>query len=286
MPESKAAATPGTGSTRRRGFSNQFVFAKVMFDNVELCRELIEVVLDMRISHVEHMEVETCRPQIDKRSVRFDVFLEGDGASFEVEMQAYDEGHLPQRMRYYRSQIDRLSLSKGMALAELKPVYIIFICTYDPFGRGLPVYTFRSTCSEDPTVPFDDGAVSVALNASGDLSMTSEPIAELLQYVATGRTDGALSARLDQAVDEAYRDEEWVRRMDMIEWEMENMRRAAETRGNAEGFNKGLSEGLREGLSEGTATEHARIIALVNSMRETGYPDGEILAAVCAEATA
>ena len=41
------------------------------------------------------------------------------------------------------------NLLRGQSYAELKESYVIFICTQDPFGKDLPVYTFRNVCSED-----------------------------------------------------------------------------------------------------------------------------------------
>ena len=53
------------------------------------------------------------------------------------------------------------NLLRGQSYAELKESYVIFICTQDPFGVGLPVYTFRSVCSEDGSILLDDKSVKV-----------------------------------------------------------------------------------------------------------------------------
>ena len=53
------------------------------------------------------------------------------------------------------------NLLRGQSYAELKESYVIFICTQDPFGVGLPVYTFRSVCSEDDSILLDDKSVKV-----------------------------------------------------------------------------------------------------------------------------
>lgn len=45
--------------------------------------------------------------------------------------------------------IDLNHLEMGMPYRELKECYIIFICTFDPFGKGMHRYTFRNTCQED-----------------------------------------------------------------------------------------------------------------------------------------
>jgi len=143
---SKPAAT-------RKPFSNRYVFAKVMQDNPDLCKAVIERVLDMEVGAIESVEVESEAVGITRRGVRFDVFMRGGGASFEVEMQTYEQEELPLRMRYYRSRLDGRALSKGERFSALRPVYVIFICTTDPFGAGLPVYTFESVCREVIPLP-------------------------------------------------------------------------------------------------------------------------------------
>lgn len=239
--------------TGRLPFSNRYVFAKVMQDNPELCREMIERILGMPIRRIERIEVESEEASIARRSVRFDVFLQSDDAAFEVEMQAYEQRSLPKRMRYYRSQLDRRLLRKGAGFDELKPVYVIFICTYDPFGKMLPVYTFRSRCDEDPRLVFDDGSVDVVLNAAGDLSMASPDIACLLQFVGTDAVVDSFTGRLQEAVDDAYRDEEWMMGMSWLDWDIRDAKAAAAKEGRAEGLAAGHAEGLAEGRAEGRA---------------------------------
>ena len=59
-------------------------------------------------------------------------------------MQA-TEGHenLQKRTRYYQGLIDIDLIDKGAAYDKLNPTYIIFICTFDPYGRNRNMYTFR-----------------------------------------------------------------------------------------------------------------------------------------------
>ena len=275
---------------KRLPFSNRYVFAKVMQDNPDLCKEVIERILNMKIGRIRSIEVESEATEILYRGVRFDVFMQGDDAAFEVEMQTYEQEGLPLRMRYYRSQLDRRTLSKGDPFSRLKPVYVIFICLNDHFGAGLPVYTFKSTCREDPSVAFDNGACDIVLCADGDLSQTTRGIADLLEFVRTNKaTDGDdLTGRLADAVEEAHRDEEWVRSMNMLDWDFEDARRAASAQGHAvglaEGRKAGLAEGREAGLAEGReageASERARTASLMQKMQEAGCTAEEIVRAM------
>lgn len=222
---------------KRYPISNRYVFAKVMQDNPDLCQEMIEQILDMKVGRIKTIEVESESTSIIHRGVRFDVFLQGDEAAFEVEMQTYEQEDLPRRMRFYRSQLDRRMLGKGEAFGGLKPVYVIFICLHDYFEHGLPVYTFESTCQEDPTVAFENGVHDIVLCADGDLSRASADVAALLEYVSTNRagSEDSLTGRLAQAVEDAYRDEEWVSSMSRLDWDLEDARRYAAAQGREEG---------------------------------------------------
>lgn len=44
----------------------------------------------------------------------------------------------------------------------------MFICTEDPFGKNLPIYTFENTCRENTNVLLGDETVKVIINAQGD----------------------------------------------------------------------------------------------------------------------
>ena len=79
-----------------------------------------------------------------------DVYVEDDqNTVFNLEMQTSDNRNLPKRMRYYQGVIDLNILQKGQDYTKLKKSYVIFICTFDPFGEGRHIYTFCNTCQEN-----------------------------------------------------------------------------------------------------------------------------------------
>ena len=57
--------------------------------------------------------------------------------------------------------IDVEQLSKGKSYSSLKESWIVFFCTFDPFGQGLPVYTVRQTYEEAHEAKYDDGTHKV-----------------------------------------------------------------------------------------------------------------------------
>ena len=66
----------------------------------------------------------------------------------------YEE--LPKRSRYYQDLIDIELIDKGEDYSELKNSIVIFICTFDEFGKGRHLYTFENICIQDETIRLDD----------------------------------------------------------------------------------------------------------------------------------
>ena len=57
--------------------------------------------------------------------------------------------------------IDVEQLSKGKPYSSLKESWIVFFCTFDPFGKGLPVYTVEQIFKEARDENYDDGTHKV-----------------------------------------------------------------------------------------------------------------------------
>ena len=60
------------------------------------------------------------------------------GELFDVEMQKRNEGNIPKRTRFYQALNDAPMLKSGeRGFDNLKSVFIIVICDFDLYGRGL-----------------------------------------------------------------------------------------------------------------------------------------------------
>jgi len=113
------------------------------------CRITLEMLLERKIEkvvvHVEHSMLYSQ----DYRSIRLDVYASDEtGSIYNMEMQSENEGNLPKRSRYHQAEMDVLSLKPGDDFNALGPNYVIFICCFDPFGKGLYRYTFTNKCME------------------------------------------------------------------------------------------------------------------------------------------
>ena len=124
---------------------DDFMFGAVM-SNPKRCNPLLELVLGVQIRNNEYPELQN---SIDERhgskSIRLDIYVEDDeGTVCDVEIQTTSRKNLPKRTHYYQGIIDINILEKGEDYRVLKRSFVIFICTYDPFGKGRYVYTFEN----------------------------------------------------------------------------------------------------------------------------------------------
>ena len=116
-------------------------------------------------------------------------------------MQTTIPEDLPRRMRYYQSMIDIDSLIAGSEYEALKESYIIFLCTKDPFGLGLPVYTFSTVCKEKTDFSLNDGINKLFFNASAFASEKNLEIKGFLGYLCNGKPSDYLTEDIDQRVE-------------------------------------------------------------------------------------
>ena len=229
------------------GISNDFLFGKVM-QNPELCKELIQRILpDLKIDHIEYPELQkSIKPDVDARSVRLDVYVKDNNETvYDIEMQVSDTKELPKRSRYYQGMIDLQLIDKGQFYKKLNRSYIIFICSFDAFGKGRHIYTFENICKEDSSISMGDEAVKIVLNANGILDDVSDKLKAFLDYVAGKKSDDAYVEKLEKAVQEAKRNREWRHEyMTLLMRDQENLERGRE-QGREQGI-LGMISALRD----------------------------------------
>ena len=218
-------------------FTNDFLFCKILQNDEELCKEIVETLLDVRIREVIYLNKhEGIDITSDGRGVSLDVYLEGDASIYDIEMQMYNPGNLPKRSRYYQGIIDVNNLERGDSFSKLKKTYIVFICPFDSFGLGYYRYTFENRCTENLNLQLDDDAVKVFINAKGKLDKASPKLQDFLNYIASGRAAGDLSTRIDSRVRDAKDNKKWEVEYMTLDWKFE------------EKYKEGLEEGRAEGL--------------------------------------
>ena len=146
--------------------------------------------------HTEH----TLFFSTDFRSVRLDVYANDEAeVDYDIEMENSNKMELARRSRYYQGEMDVTSLKPGEDFMNLKPIYIIFICTFDPFGKGLYRYTFKPRC-EETDLYLEDGTQRIFLNTKGNnASDISDELLHFLRYVEQSTTEVARTRRDEAA---------------------------------------------------------------------------------------
>ena len=121
-------------------FTYDFMFGKVLVNNPEICRRLLEVLLEIKIKKIAFPERQkTIEILADGKGIRLDVYVDDEnGTIYNIEMQTKVKKELPKRSRYYQGMIDMNLIERGAKYKELKLSFVIFICLNDPFGYGLP----------------------------------------------------------------------------------------------------------------------------------------------------
>ena len=147
---------------------DDFMFGTVM-SNPKLCKPLLELILGVKIQRIEYPELQkVINERYGSKGIRLDVYAADDaGTVYNVEIQTTDEKNLPKRLRYYQGMIDLNILNRGEDYASLRRSFVIFICTYDSFGKGRWVYTFENRCREDQDIALGDEATKIVLNTKG-----------------------------------------------------------------------------------------------------------------------
>ena len=217
---------------------DDYIFAKVMRDK-EICKAVIEKLLNIKVKDLEYVEEQKeINIAFDSKSVRLDVYVEDGDRIFDIEMQTTNQRGLAKRSRYYQGMIDLNTIEKGENYKKLKDSYIIFICTFDPFRKGLAQYSFTNCCLEDNDLQLEDGTMKIFFNTKNYNQAKDAEIQAFLRYVNGEYSNDPFVKRLDARVKQVKENKEWrAEYMTLLMREQEIQEEA---------FEKGRAEGARE----------------------------------------
>lgn len=181
---------------------NNFLFSKTFEMFPDLCLQLLQFILNLKINKIEYPEREkVIEERTDSKGIRLDVYVTDDrNRSFDVEMQVADSDNIAKRMRYYQGLIDLDKLKHGQHYSALGDSYIIFICPFDKFKQGRHLYSFRDRCDQDFNLTLGDGSTKIFLSTKGSANDVNDDILNFLNYVDTGVINGNFVKLLDDAV--------------------------------------------------------------------------------------
>ena len=181
-------------------------------------------------------------------------------------MQTGHKKELPKRSRYYQSVADVSTTPTGAKYRNLPDNILIFICTFDPFDRELPRYTFQYTCNEAPTLKLKDGSLRIFLNATAtELSDLDQKLQAFYHYLQKGVVESELARTISDSITTLKNDS--LERRHYMTWAV----KMADARydGYDEGYEKGISIGLEQGLERGA---YQKALETARSMLEDGFP--------------
>ena len=201
----------------RATIANNFIFYKVMRNNPDVCKELLEILLEMEIERIEMRSEETVEVDFGSKGIRLDVYAKNSSQLFNLEMQASDTKELPERARYYQGSMDVDSLKSGQIYKDLKDSYVIFICIPDIFEKGLASYSFENRCREDNTVRLNDRAYKHFFIASNCDKILNEKQKAFLKVVLGQKASDNFSRKIEELTEEAKHNTQWRRQY--MEWE-------------------------------------------------------------------
>ena len=123
-------------------------------------------------------------------------------------------------------------------------------CTFDLFEDNRCIYTFESTCQENPEIKLDDKRTTVFVNVNGERTGLSEELVRLLDYFKTGIPTDAYTKELQEEVEEARQDDDWRENYMTLEMMMQDK------------YEKGWEEGRTEGRTE------SRILLIIKKVQK------------------
>ena len=250
---------------------DDFMFSYVMC-NRQICTELLQYLLpDRKISRIEYYELGddgTERPEsasqkgeplkldtqkslseaFNRRTVRLDVYIDDGKSVYNLEMQTTRHAGLAKRARLYQAHMDINQLQRGQFYTRLRPSFVIFICTFDPFGEGRYLYSFRNVCRETGA-ELGDEAYKLFFNTAGTQGAISDSLREILRYMndpknyPVEQSELPLIRSIDEAVGEAKMSNEWRHAYMIYQVHQQD----AELRGEKRGELRGIAIGEERG---------------------------------------
>ena len=219
--------------------ANNYIFYKVMHENPDICKELLEILLEMKIDRIEIYQEKELLAEFGKKGIRMDVYARGMDKSFDLEIQACDTGELPERARYYQGLMDTTQLESGQDFKNLNSSYIIFICIPDIFKKGLGKYTFENLCLENPEIKLNDRAYKYFFIARNYDKLLNEQQKAFMKCMLSNESSSTFTEKIIRMVKNAKLNTQW--RNSFMEFE----------RQLAYSFREGKAEGKAEGIAEG-----------------------------------
>ena len=237
-------------------FTDDFIFSRVMHDE-HICRQVVELILGVRIGKIRYLSAQDeHKTDPDSMRIIMDVFLRDENRIINVEVQTGHKKELPKRSRYYQSVADVTTTSTGTKYRDLPENILIFICTFDPFDRDFPRYTFQYICNEDKRLKLKDGSLRIFLNTQAtELSTLDQKLQTFYHYLQKGIVKSGLTQEISSKIT-TLKNNSLERRsfmtlaLKMADIEYDSYEKGFD-KGREDGLQVGLQQGLKQGIEQG-----------------------------------
>ena len=141
-------------------------FGRIVFKDRTSALEVLKILetIDEDINIIHH-ETQYDIKVITSRSLVFDVFVVSNKGYFDMELENSIERATEARARYHQALSDIHMTPPGSKLDELPINIVIFICSFDPYHKGLPIYTVKRKI-EELGIDFDDKCKIIYVNGT------------------------------------------------------------------------------------------------------------------------
>ena len=128
-----------------------------------------------------------------------------------------------------------------MCSSDLKQNYVVFICTFDPFLQGKPIYNFQNYCiTYGIPIPLEDGTEKIFLNtAAKDTTSLDGELRLFYDYIKGKVAQTAFTKELDATISQMKQEKEERNMYLTYSSRMMECRR--------DGYEEGISIGLEQG---------------------------------------
>ena len=246
--------------------SNDYLFNRVMQQKPALLPTLQRLVPELAIKKLVHITTQhSFKATYDSRGFRLDIFAEDqNGRRLDLEMQVVNHRDLLKRAACCQVMMIDEQLEEGDFYQRLRPVYVIFITMFDPFGGHHQVDHHR-LCSEHADQQRLPSLVNYLF-----LNTIPPALRRLCAFIRDGTVDPSdpLILKLEQVQRKAKQNKKWRREAMRYNLAAQDAK-WAELQAEEKGIERGITKGIDQAM-----------LAMIESLTEQGMPKEQIITTI------
>lgn len=213
----------------RAGLANDFVFNKVMLDKEITLETLRRILPNLHIRRIKNISSQQeFISSHNAKGVRLDIYAEDtQNNHFDIEMQIINNHNLPERIRFYHSNLAMNCYEKGQNYIAADNSYVIFLCCFDPFGFGKQQYKIKRLICEHEDYPYNDGEYTYAFDITSLRKEVNPKLQRFFNVIMNRKVvaDDNFIVQLKQRITFVKQNREWRREFmqrSLYEMDIEN----------------------------------------------------------------